>query len=754
MKEEKAGKKSNVTQVGGVHNMTLPKSPPPRGDTGAGDIAETGEDEVGSGDDGAVKDAGADSDSEEEDAALAVDPAETEEEDADLLSGGRPLANQTIEEPEEGNVATSWFGGLFDRSTKTANSTEKGNDTDSAESASQPEDDESVAPTSANNDTDRDTEESTTETSEDDSESLLSVNATATTNSSLSYNHSAASPAYMADDTSDRYNVSLLLIGNGFLASHDMPSTLLPSLFHAAGLTVHIDCALNSSFPLVSSDSTRPSHSSTGSSTRHILSTHMYHHIVVQDSLTHPFFHNLQSAYTEALVDLWNVTCPMARLHLLETPLPCHTPSVGCLHDADEGEVDWDWEQMPLTYSDALSQFTRVWFDGAESDMKAAMGAKKANYSSRVDILPLAEAFEPVGEDDDIDEAWLTSLYSTADEDEGQAADEVLSLKGSYLTACMIFAQTTGRSPVGAAAPEMLMEAEVEEEEVLAIQRRAAEAVNAWWVSTESDRQLVALNGSALAVSRVASVETTKASTIPAALPTVNVTVSAGNKTAVNASAAAVAPVSAPESGDEDDRAAPKGSADDYNEAEHEEQMRIKREEAEWNDKEDKRKANEAKAKVDDKKTARAPSDPHPKSPFTDDDTPLHPHESDLVDDEFDPDHEQTTPVSAPKSPPLSTRFPPKQQTQPKPAEKKTEEEETVGGGSPTLSERVQALPALTLLYAVLTVVACGGAYWLYSCVRAQWTQKQLRKRRGYDEGELGDFPKESTAGYAFDDGL
>ena len=408
---------------------------------------------------------------------------------------------------------------------------------------------------------------------------------------------------------------------------------------------------------------------------------------------------------------------------------------------------------MPLTYSDALAQFTRVWFDGAESDMKTAMGAKKANYSSRVDILPLADAFEPLGEDDETDESLLASLYSTADENEERTADEVLSLKGSYLTACMIFAQTTGRSPVGAAAPEALIEAEIEEGEVLAIQRRVAEAVNAWWASTESDRQLVALNGSALAVSRVAGVETSKATTVPATLPTVNVTVSAGNKTAVNASAAAAPPAF----GGGGEAVAPKGSAGEYSEIEHDEQMRIKRDEEEWNLKEEQRKADEAtRAKANDLKPSRPTSDPHPKDPFNgeDDEVPMSPPESDLLDDEFADEHEHSTTVSPPKPPPPTTRYPPKPPTQSKPVEQGTEDEETVSGGSPTLSERVQALPALTLLYALLTVVACGGAYWLYSCVRAQWTQKQLRKRRGYDEGELGDFPKESTAGYAFDDGL
>ena len=62
--------------------------------------------------------------------------------------------------------------------------------------------------------------------------------------------------------------------------------------------------------------------------------------------------------------------------------------------------------------------------------------------------------------------------------------------------------------------------------------------------------------------------------------------------------------------------------------------------------------------------------------------------------------------------------------------------------------------PPVVLLIAAIVVCALWFLLSLYRRVSSLWTQKQLRKRRGYDDREVADFPKEPTQGYAFDDGL
>ena len=534
-----------------------------------------------------------------------------------------------------------------------------------------------------------------------------SSNLTAPSNSSGCSNCSRMAARYMADDSTERYNFSILLLGNEFLSAHGLPAVLLPSLFAAAGLTLHVDTAINESFPLFSTSASRPTHSSPSSATRHLLSTHMYHHIIMQDALTHPFFPSLVTPYTRAVVSLYNLTCPMARLHLLSPPLPCASPSPSCLEDADEGEAP-DWQEAPSTppYADVLHQRTAAFFAEAEAGVKAGVGK---NHSAKVRLLPVGETFASVAGGV---EGELEGLYEAEDVKEG--GDAVLSVRGSYLTAALIFAVTTHRSPVSAPVTPALLEAGLTEEDVLAIHHRVASTLTYLWKGT--DPTLTQLDGSAMEAlpdeEEEEEVEEGEETGNPDLTPEhraqmehqrqveeENQRILEAEKARKAASTGKAAPAAA---GGEANRA--ESLEDDE---EEEEQQRLADLAAEKAMAEDERARREAQE--------QAGGGGHQHEP-----------------------PQTTAPSEELEDPPASSSD--------------VKGEPVEGEGS--LSDRVQAIPVMWVVWSLAAVVALAVSWWLCGWVRATWMQKQLRRRRGYDDGEVGDFPKESTAGYAFDDGL
>ena len=436
----------------------------------------------------------------------------------------------------------------------------------------------------------------------------------------------------------------------------------------------------------------------------------MYHHIVVQDALTHPFDSSLVDVYVSSLTSLWNVTCPMARLHLLSPPLPCSRPSPTC------PVADLGWEKSHFTYDDVLDKWTRPWFEKAETGMKAAMGA---NYSQRVDVIPVGDAFV-VEEDEDGEEEdygmGVMQWYAEEDSEEGDA-EGVLSLKGSYLVACLIFASTTGRSPVGAAVLPLLLDGGLNEEDVAAIQQRAADTLNWWWEST--DKQLTALDGS----DSTDSTEDPSPLSPPTVKPTTNVT--------ANATVNATTPAAVGSSVEGQDHSVTPGEAT-YDSHLHKEQMEDQQSAIEWNEshKEELEKERTRKAK---EKEAKEAKDREERDRLAREAQNYNEPLERVVEDDPTPNGQQSVTETPNKMP---------------------EEDESEVSGQQALTERMQGLAVMALVYVMIGVMVVVGLWWLWTCVRAQWTQKQLRKRRGYDDGEVGDFPKESTAGYAFDDGL
>ncbi len=522
------------------------------------------------------------------------------------------------------------------------------------------------------------------------------------------------SAAYMADDTTDRFNVSLLLIGNEFLSHNSMPTALLPTLYDAASLTLHVDALLNDSFPLFTlSPSTEPSHASPGSVTRATLSTHMYHHIIVQDRLTRPFFATLRSPYVHALFSLWNVTCPMARVHLLSPPLPCAVPVGECLKDQDKGDVE-DWTDSGMSYGAVLNAWTNPWFKAVSAGLKEAVGT---NRSKKIEVMPLGAAFVRAEDDEAEDEeGWLEGLY-----EEGAEGSAVLSLKGSYLAACMIFAATTGRSPVGAPAPEMLLDAGVSGDDVRGIQQRVADTLNGWW--QYNGKVLTALDGAVISSKSSPKEEEEEEKEEGSAVE--------ASSTAESVQASSTAEVNP-----------------DFT-PEHQEQMK-KQEEIE------KANASLLAERAAAAKKAQSSSSSAAALPIRSSLDPLREEE------EF-PNETEDPMESSPGAGALPPRTQPAGPSQPAmttpmydyggqedPMETATTDPST----TQSISDRLAAIPIAYVLYGLLGVTVLAAVLWVWSCVKAQWTQKQLRKRRGYDDGELVDFPKESTAGYAFDDGL